>query len=174
MDALCAYPGDPRATGYKLMYGHLRRYPELMLAFKSKKFKMIHLLRENHLDKIISAQVAEQTGIAHSESALNVRSVVLDPQVLLKQLVWSDKQVRYSRMFLKVMGVPHLDVSYQDLVDRHAETVREIVGFLGADTSFLCHSKLEKSIKNTHEQLIENYAEVQAVLSGTRFEGLIN
>jgi len=59
LSKLDSYLGDQEAIGFKLMYDQLLDYPELIFKFITEKYKFIHLVRENHLDMVISGKIKD-------------------------------------------------------------------------------------------------------------------
>ncbi|MBW3568305.1 MAG: Stf0 sulfotransferase family protein, partial [Proteobacteria bacterium] len=53
------------AIGFKLMYEHLRAYPEILWFIVKRRLRVIHLVRDNHLDVVISSQLASTSGTWH-------------------------------------------------------------------------------------------------------------
>jgi hypothetical protein len=51
----------PGTVGFKLMYSQLRRYPETLAYLIARRIRVVHLVRENHLDVLISHAVCRQS-----------------------------------------------------------------------------------------------------------------
>ncbi len=62
LDELYRQPG---AVGFKLMYSQLRQYPEILAYLVRHHISVVHLVRQNHLDVVISGAVAARTGQTH-------------------------------------------------------------------------------------------------------------
>src|SRR5687768_11132775 len=52
----------PRTVGFKLMYGQLRKHPEILTYMMIRRLRVVHLIRRNHIDVIVSEEVAKLTG----------------------------------------------------------------------------------------------------------------
>ena len=55
---LSALYGGEGAIGFKLMYSQLRRYPEILAYLVRERIRVVHLVRRNHLDVLISSSAA--------------------------------------------------------------------------------------------------------------------
>ena len=63
---------------------------------------------------------------------------------------------------------PTREVVYEDLVANEKQGFDSLFGFLGVDPAPVS-SSLQKVNPTSHEELIENYGEVEDALEGTKF-----
>jgi len=144
------YLNQREAIGFKLMYDQLLDYPEIILKLIQEKYKIIHLVRENYLDAIISSKIKD----------------------LNKQAM----KVRIANIFLSLMPNQVLNITYNDLRVNQEQTLSSISNFLELSLSQedQFKSELKKSNNKSHRQIIKNYDEVNLALAETKFFRLLN
>ena len=173
LDTLYRAPGT---VGFKLMYAQLRRYPEILAYLIQRRIRVLHLVRLNHLDVVLSYTVKAKTGKAHVLAGQLVPddiSVELDTQTLIRRLKWLQLQQSLARALLNWCGLVHLEVAYEDLLQGHAQ-FRPIWDFLSLEpTHDMPRSTLVKIRQKGHRQVIRNYDEVRQVMADSEFAGLL-
>ncbi len=174
-----------RAAGLKLMYEQVRVWPETLLYAAVRRVRVIHLVRHNLLDIVLSERVRQKTGLWHITNdgrpplpggtppppGLKIR---LEPEELVNSLTRLARNQRFFRTWLASTRAPALEVGYEQLVgepERFAGTL-EFLGLPPNDWRLL-RTGLEKINTRTHGELIENISEVQARLSRTHFADLL-
>jgi LPS sulfotransferase NodH len=173
LDALYNSPG---VVGFKLMYEQLGLYPEIALYLMRRRIRVVHLVRQNHLDVVVSYAVKAKLGQAHLLSGQRAPAdmgVELDPKKLLDQLTWLHKKQQLARRLLRWCRLPHIEVTYEDLL-RDPAHFRRIVDFLalgGVET--MPQSTLLKIRQGGHREVIRNYQQVREVLMNSQFTGLL-
>jgi LPS sulfotransferase NodH len=165
------YPDRHKAIGFKIMYNQIVSYPEVLLKLIGDKFKIIHLVRENHLDKILSQVKAKTTNIVHARSEVEIAPVYLETKFLLNQIYFQENFVQFFNWLLKIIPNLLLCVTYESLYQNRDMVLQQIVNFLNLpDTNTKFSSSLQKINKGLYSKKIKNYQEVQKVLTGTKFE----
>lgn len=166
----------PGAVGFKLMYEQLGAYPEILAYFIWHRVRVVHLVRRNHLDVLISYAVKARLGQAHllqGQSAPEDMRVELDGEKLIKRMEWLEKKQNIARIMLRGCGLPHLEIAYEDL-HRDQNQFRQIWHFLSINSeAALPESTLVKIRKGGHQDVIKNYGEIKERLSGSRFAELL-
>jgi LPS sulfotransferase NodH len=173
LDNLYCQPG---AVGFKLMYNQLAAMPEIALYLFRNNIRVVHLVRRNLLDVIISQAVVRKTNQAHILSGQSVPKniqVELDAKNLNKQIHTKQRNVRIARALLHLYGLPHLEVAYEDL-SHDPSTFYSVCGFLSINSERTMPSSiLVKINRKSHPELISNYAEVKEALYETPFAHFI-
>lgn len=173
---LNAFYGMPGKVGFKLMYLQLGLYPELLVYLIKHRIHVIHLVRQNHLDVMLSYAVKAKIGRSHlmvGQATPNELRVELDTRNLLKKLNWLQEQQNIARKLLLWFRLPHLEVAYEDLV-RDQACFQRIEDFLSIDSGQkIPHSALTKIRKAGHRDVIGNYDQVKEVLVNSKFAGLL-
>jgi len=109
----------PHSVGFSLMYSQLRSFPEILVFLMRDRIPVIHLVRRNHLDVLISFAVKGRIGQAHilspAERPREI-SVELDTASLLKDLERLQHKHDVGRRVLRVCRLRHIEVGYEDLV----------------------------------------------------------
>lgn len=179
--AVFAYLNDlyrtPGTVGFKLMYAQLGRYPEILAYLIRHRVRVVHLVRRNHLDVLISYAVKAKLGQAHllaGESAPRELCVELDTDGLISRLEWLQRKQDLARALLKWSRLPHLEVAYEDLLADHSHFCA-VFQFLSLDVDgkHLPDSTLVKIRQGGHRDVIQNYEQVRQTLAGSRFAGLL-
>jgi hypothetical protein len=173
LNALYSTPG---AVGFKLNYAQLGFYPEILAYLIRHRIRVVHLVRRNHLDIVLSYAVKAQIGRAHllsGESAPDDIQVALDTKNLIRQLEWMQTRQNIARKLLSWCRLPHLEIAYEDLLRDQAH-FRRIWDFLslkpGED---MPRSTVVKIRKGGHRDVISNYDEVREVLANSKFTELL-
>lgn len=168
--------GKQEAIGFKLMYDQLLDYPELILKFITERYKFIHLVRENHLDVVISGKIKDELGAAHFRVKVEPKKVYLEPSWLIKNLKKRDLKRKIAHTFLAMMPNEVLNITYDDLRTDRDKTLTLISDFLSLNSGDqgLFESELKKINRKSHQEMIQNYEEVESVLSGTKFFNYLN
>jgi len=170
------YLNQREAIGFKLMYDQLLDYPEIILKLIQEKYKIIHLVRENYLDAIISSKIKDEQGIVHTKVKIEPKEIYLEPLWLIKRLNKQAMKVRIANIFLSLMPNQVLNITYNDLRVNQEQTLSSISNFLELSLSQedQFKSELKKSNNKSHRQIIKNYDEVNLALAETKFFRLLN
>jgi LPS sulfotransferase NodH len=85
LDGLYQRPGS---VGFKLMYSQLRQNPQILPYLVRRRVRIVHLVRENLLDILLSEELARVTGTSHisRDQALLQVQVALDPGTLVARV----------------------------------------------------------------------------------------
>ena len=174
-----------RAAGMKLMYEQARRWPDAMAYVTLRRVRVIHLVRRNLLDIVLSEMVREQTGVWHVTNdgrpeqpgkirPLDGLKIRIDPDELLRWLNHLARNQQVFRTWLAASRARALEVEYEQLVGEH-ELFAGILAFLGLDPGdwSILRTGHEKVNTKNHAELIENVAEIEARLYGTPYAQLL-
>jgi LPS sulfotransferase NodH len=174
-----------QAAGFKLMYRQALSSPEVLPYVAVKRIAVIHLVRRNLLDVVISSKLAEASGIYHvaadgrpplseGSQALTELKIRLEPAEVISRLTRLAREVRIVSAWLKMTRTPTCEVVYEELV-ADLEGFGRILNFLGLEheaTSGL-RSALQKRNVAPRSEVIENLEEIESRLSGTPFESFL-
>lgn len=159
-------------VGFKLMYSHLYRYPELMIYFWTHRVHVVHLVRRNALDFVISQALKRKLQKAHrlaDDPPLEDVQIELDPQTLIRNLQVRQRKIRRGQMVLRLSGLPWIEVGYEDL-QKDPSVFQSLCRFLEIETDHVMpQSRFQKVRRKSQGQIIKNYSEVKKVLEGTQF-----
>jgi LPS sulfotransferase NodH len=164
------------AVGFKLMYSQLTRISRpLMPALWLKRVRIIHLIRRNALDVVLSKEAgAARGGRLHARDGNHVERVRLrlDIDDLLRRMTLHERAIAGARVRFKRVGLPYREVVYEDLAEDE-NAFASLFDFLGVEPAPVS-SSLQKLNPTAHEELIENYGEVREALEGTEFAPLLH
>ena len=160
------------AVGFKLMYSQLRVSKPLVPALVLRRVRLVHLIRRNALDVVLSKEAGAARGSLHAPAGEDVRTVTvhLPTDGLLERLAAHEEEVERAQARFRRLRLPSLEVAYEDLVRDEERGFAEIFDFLGVGQAGALSSSLQKLNPTSHAQVIENYDEVRELLTGTRFE----
>ena len=173
LNALYRTPGT---VGFKLMYAQLGLYPEILAYFIRHRMRVVHLVRRNHLDVLLSYAVKANLGRAHvllGQSAPDDIRVELDTENLIKRLEWLQRKQSMARKLLSWCRLPYVEVAYEDLLRDQAH-FRPILEFLSIKPEEqLPQSTLVKIRRGGQRDVISNYDEVKQALASSKFAPLL-
>ena len=169
LDSLYQQPG---VVGFKLMYSHLRRYPEMLIYFMVHRVQVVHLVRKNPLDLLISRAVKRKLQQAHRlaiESPVEGVQVELNPATLIRKLQIKQRKMDRARKLLRLSGLPQIEVGYEEL-RTDPSVFPGLCRFLSISyDGKMPESKFQKVRQESQMQVLQNYGEVRQVLEGTRY-----
>jgi LPS sulfotransferase NodH len=157
------------------MYTQLRRYPEIVVYLAVRRVRIVHLTRRNHIDVIVSEQLARLTGTSHAKAgtAIAIPMVYLDPATLVDRIHTLNKKAAHARRLIRLFTCPVLEAAYEELLEGEQEFLR-ILDFLGVPRpATQAQSNLAKRGARTHRDAIVNYEEVRQVLNSTPFLSML-
>jgi hypothetical protein len=167
----------PGIVGFKLMYAQLGSYPEILAYLIRYRIRVVHLVRQNHLDVLISYAVKAQLGKAHllsGQSAPDEVRVDLDPNSLVRQIARLRKKQNLARKLLTWCKLPQMEIAYEDLL-RDQANFGQILNFLSIDPQEQkTQSTVVKIRRGGHRDVIKNYEEVKHVLAGSKFAAMLD
>ncbi len=177
-----------RIVGFKLMYSALRQYPEVWLYLHLRRVRLIHLVRENYLDVLISKRLVVAKGQAHllagitenKEAERESVTISLDPTTLLADLRWLKQKTDTMRRLLRFSALRYHIVTYEALLQNPAsfDTIQSFLGIEHdpsgnvADSAHM-QSSLRKIRCGGYAETIENFAEIEPLLTNSPFAHLL-
>jgi len=166
------------SVGFKLMYSHLWKYPEILVFIAYKRLKVIHLIRNNFLDIVISEKLAELSGKSHTTSSTetNSHTIHLEPSEVLSRVKKLDDNTQFIRKLIAFMKMNScIEIYYEDLLQNTSIAMVEVKNFLNIEiTSEQKVSNLIKRQTKNKNNLISNYDELKNAFSFTEYKSLIN
>lgn len=167
----------PGTVGFKCMYSNLLHYPEIWAYIVLRRIHVIHLVRQNHLDVVISDQMRWATRTVHrilGEPEGVPLSIELDPSRLIKRMRRSRRNINLARLFLRICGVPHIEITYEGLVqDPHSFDI--VCDFVSINRQQRQpRSRFARLVTGKHSDIIRNYDEVKSALMRTEFASLLD
>ena len=164
-------------VGFKMMYSQLRLYPETLAYLIRHRIWVIHLVRLNHLNVVISGEIKARTGQAHllsDQSAPEAYQITLDSNTLLRRLKVLRRNILIGRGVLRWSGLPHIEIDYEDLA-QDPSRFNLIWNFLSINVKGgPPQSDLVKMRKGGHADVISNYDQVKNALANSQFAELID
>lgn len=170
-----AQENGKKALVFKIMYNQLFTYPELVLWLVLKRYKIIHLVRENYLDSAISAQISNRTKVVHTyKDQKDLSRYTLDVDVLIDYVKRRDNHVRFIARLLSILPVKNIKVSYDDLVADTQKIMNKLYEYACVSPHTLSNEKkFQKIIQVDRATLIENYEQVALAFKKAGFKSLL-
>jgi LPS sulfotransferase NodH len=174
LDHLFASNPTARAIGFKLMYDQAARYPETLFYCVRNRIRMIHLVRTNILDVVISRELMLARGTPHATAEREVTAlrVSLDPSSIRRRLRALELEAAFFRRVLRTLRLRHIEVRYDTLVSEPG-TIQRVLRFLDLPDDAALHSPLIKMNDRKQSELVENYEAIARALHRTRFASLL-
>jgi LPS sulfotransferase NodH len=158
--------------GIRVIYQQLDKHRQILQWAVENNVGIIHLIRENSLKTLVSAETARLRAVAHSTSKVDIVTVRLSPLKLKMQLARLTGQIEKHRRQLK--DILHLELTYESLVAQSETETNRVLNFLEIQERVPLTTNLVKLNPNSLEDIIENYAEIKQTLSGTNYEQFLN
>ncbi|WJW75306.1 sulfotransferase domain-containing protein [Thiohalobacter sp. IOR34] len=173
LDEVFAAHPEKRAIGLKLMYSQIVQWPETLWYIRRRRLRIIHLIRRNVLDIVLSSMAKKARKVAHAEQGGEFQRVKLhvDPKLLLQQLRRRERDQRLFGIVLGRLGVPVFSVVYEDIAADEGG-LGNCLEFLGCPPRSLA-SRMEKLNPANHDELIENCGDIEAALTGTPYRTML-
>jgi LPS sulfotransferase NodH len=163
------------ATGFKLMYGQQGAHGDLYPYIVLNRISVVHLIRRNYLDIILSKEAAVARDLFHAHIGEEVQHVKvhLNAGDLLNRLRQQERDVEKARERFSRFALPYMEVYYEDLISGN-QGFGLMLDFLRVKqrTAELV-SPLRKLNPVAHREIIENYESVEDLLKGTAYAGLL-
>jgi LPS sulfotransferase NodH len=168
------------AVGFKCMYNQLRPNPAIAAYAASARVRVVHLVRRNLLDTVISAKLAEARGVYQlagdgrppipwSPTEVNEAKVWLEPAWTVAELRRLSRERDWIRFALRLLRVATCELVYEDLV-RDPRQFDRALRFLGVASGAELHSGLRKLNVHPPLEVVENVQELESALSATPYE----
>jgi len=176
LDLFFAQPAE--ALGFKLMYSQIRHFPEFLLFLRSRRIRVVHLVRRNYLNTILSLETALAQEQWHSdrrrESSRSTSLVYLDPLSTIRQITRLERQHKSMEIVLRGFGIDYCQIIYEDLLTDLESSLVKTLRFLDLDDQNIpLQSRLQKLITKSHRETIANYDELKMALSKTCYAALL-
>lgn len=174
-DIYTSEEASTQSIGFKLMYGQLRRHLFCILSYLLwNRVAIVHLVRHNFLDVILSEEAARIRNTSHTWDEVQNIQIKLDLTTLLSRIRRKERKINWARRFFSRLGLPYLEVSYEVLVATQV-SFGAILEFLGIRSGYQAmNTSFKRLNRGTHRELIENYDQVAALLVGTKYAQLLD
>lgn len=159
-------------VGFKLLMTQVRKFPEVFLYLVLRRVAVIHLIRENTVDILVSKRAAWQRGkFTYKKGDPITEEVAFNYPIekLLPELEWTERRTNQIRWILRFFRMRRIEVRYEDLVET-LTAFKPVWQFLGANfENNPPRWEIQKIRKKSLRDLIINYAEVEQALKNTKY-----
>jgi LPS sulfotransferase NodH len=176
---------DALGVGFKYMYDQVRHSRAVLPYTAAARIPVVHLIRRNLLNVVISSTLAGATGLYHrpidgrppipwAPSDPVEERITLDPAEVVRQLTDLARRRDRYRRWLRLTRDPTCEIQYEELASDPSAFGRilSFVGLPARDWSNLS-SGLTRLRTAPQSAVVENFEEVRACLSGTAFESFV-
>ncbi len=168
LDEVFDSTADDTASGFKIMYAQLYRYPEIVLYMIIHKVKIIHLVRWNTLDSVLSRITMAIKKTAHNiDDSIQDIQIILEIKKTVNEISKLERQKRLASKILKILRLPYLQICYEDVVEDSC-VVNSSLEFLNIDILEL-KSDYKKLNKLPYCERIINYDEFYVAMQSTPY-----
>jgi hypothetical protein len=165
----------PGSVGFKLMYSQLRSYPEILAYLIARRVAVVHLVRDNYLDVLISSELKAHMGKAHileGQERPGDLQVELELQGLVERLARIESKFTMGRRLMGWLPLRCLELRYDDLRSDPAHFER-LWDFLGVNAARVSPSSNVVRIRESgHAAVVSNYAEVKKILADSPYHAM--
>jgi LPS sulfotransferase NodH len=172
MEHLEAHAADKRAVGFKMVDAHLRGFDNLFSVLNRLGFRVIYLTRRNVLRQVISGMVARETKVfnATDYQPQDGRKFEFVPRQVAMRMRRKIKKDAAYRQQMADLGLPFLEVTYEDFRDDKAGFYRQVCDFIGVP--YFVPEASAQSIMTPEplRQLLANYDDVARALKRNKME----
>ena len=162
--------GEKEIVGYKLMVEELRKFPELKNALLNRDIAFLKLKRKNILKRLISFQMAmkNKKWLFKKGEEVKVKTLTLDTKKLISELEENEREEAVIDGFGN--NEKSIELYYENITT-DTEEISKVLKFIGAnvDEDSTLETYLKKQTDDDLTKVIENYAEVESCLSGTKY-----
>lgn len=160
--------GD-HAVGFKLMYTQATAYPNLPQLLRERQARVVHLIRANPLRVLVSRETAVQRNLFHAaeNAELHQPRLRLSTERLVERLGEIETEATLGRRLSSMIADRPLEIEYDELAADRG-TFDRVLAYLGLPAAEL-HAGTRQLLHGSVTDVIDNYAEVSAALSRTRF-----
>ena len=174
LSGLYAEHHNAEAVGFKVNYSQINRYSEIASWIKQTDLKILHLIRNNLLKRLVSHKISNIRNLCHSTQSVEPIKVHIDPKVLIDDFRRRQKRfAKYKKRFIDVFDLPYLEVLYESLVSDFDTEIRKVLKFLEVYKSMPLSSDLVKVNPDSLEDIVENYGEIKQALISSEFENFL-
>jgi len=173
LDSHFAKPVGVEAAGFLLKSETAANTPAILKWFQKNEVKVIHLVRENHLMRIIAFELRRQKiMVGHARDPVKFTKICIDAETLLSRIEYAEREL--IRHYKRLVGIDVLEVKYELLIKEQDEELGRIFNFLKVQKMLDIKSEFYKTEQESPRAMIENYDEVFARLEGTRFSSFLD
>lgn len=159
--------------GFKLMLTDVKRMPMVLDFAKRNGIQLIHLIRENSLDILISMVRNKISRIPHLPKHSNASEsyrpdkVVLKTRTLIRNL---EKIEASKRMWLELLkGCSYSTVLYEEIIRNRAIELKKLMKTLGVEDTVDLETPLRKIGPSELSRSVDNFDEVVRFLRGSAY-----
>lgn len=163
------HPGSKKAAGFKL-FGDYVKSPgseRLFLRLKDEieGLHVVHIVRPNHLDTLISLKLARATGIWQRGRKEEQKYVTVDisPEEAERHFKLMHDTDRWMEGHFA--GPRYLKVDYDEMSASYAPTMYKVYAFLGA-YEYIAGEYIRKQIERPRHEVVANYGELAKHFAG--------
>jgi len=152
-----------KVRGFKLMIGHIKDFPTVWKYLRASDLKVIVLIRQNTFREALSSFRARKIGVFHSSEdlALAEKKVSVNAEQLKKRV--DELEALKTNILSLSEGTNRIIITYEDF-ENWQQMLDKVFEFLNVE-KIQIEPELRKTSSANWRDGVENYAEVEAILS---------
>jgi LPS sulfotransferase NodH len=171
---------EKKAVGFKLFGDYVRGRGSDQLFIRLKNgipdLKVVHIVRYNYLDVLVSREVARKTRkwVAYADQESNTQELISNDDVTLEISIEMAERffnsMRQVDDFLqRHFGADkYYKIHYQDLSDNFVEEMGKIFNFLGVEAIEVKAKTIKQAVRESREK-VNNYETLREHFAGTLY-----
>ena len=152
-----------KACGFKLTLDQIERFREIQEYLIQNKIACIYMERSNILKTYVSRMSSRTSNIYHTDSDINIAPVILDADIVKKDLDDISCQITMAKTLVKQLK--NLTIIYEDLIKNTSIELRRIQKYLNVKRHNDLTIELKKINVDELNYAIANYSEIYTELS---------
>lgn len=164
-------PPEKKLFGFSVLYPELFRSkytPDLIEELIARRFRIIHVSRDNLLRRFLSHKIARKTGVwrdAKGDNSTTLK-VHITPWELLSDIRRVMKRCKIVRM--RLGHLPFLNISYEAMCNDFPGTFSRVCDFLGVPYEDLKPETFKQESRSLQES-ITNYRPLKLVFTFSKY-----
>lgn len=160
-----------KAAGFKVMYNQISEGFDDYLF--NNDVSIIHLIRENILKIIVSAESARVRNLYHAEKETKIEKIKVRINTNNLLEIIQNKYAAVQSHKDRYKNLPYLETYYEKIVDNFDKEISKVFEFLGVSSCDGLDVPLKKINPDSLSEIIENYDDVVNKMKGTPFENFL-
>lgn len=151
---------------FKIMYNQIYNYPESLFGISKKNDLIVHLIRSNYSDIVISSEIAKKTGVFHAEEVIDSGQLTIGPKAFLKRVRRISLQVNFMRKLLWLHPAKVLEITYEDLREDTENVINHIIEDANAEIDHLenHNTRWKKTNTKQPQKILKEYENIRKIL----------
>lgn len=168
---------DVASIGFKLLYTQAREHAWALPMLAARRVAVIHLIRTNPFDIVLSKLMAEARGgpkhRSVGEDPENPR-IAVETEALVKRVRFEERKIRIGRGAVKALAMPVVELRYEDLLEDAGGEFDRVLAWMGLPPmGEALRGSTQRLNEQPYEDTITNFGQVSDVLGRAGYGALL-